>query len=55
VEFQRAQDTPDEVHTIWYDSREALVRRGIIAESWPVPRRPEPFPGTFVPDPPCCR
>jgi hypothetical protein len=55
VAFQRAQDTPDEVHTIWYDSKEALVRRGIIAESWPVPRRPEPFPGTFVPDPPCCR
>jgi hypothetical protein len=55
VNFERATSVPAELHTIWYDSREALVRRGIIADNRPVPRRPEPFPGGFVPDPPCCR
>ena len=48
--FQRASSAPAEVITIYYDSRANLMARGII----PDPRysvRPNPFPGTFVPDP----
>lgn len=51
TEFVRASDTPDEIVTIYYDSRANLVARGII----PPPRlaEPSPFPGNggFVPDP----
>lgn len=48
--FRRASSTPSEVITIYYDSRANLMARGII----PDPRysvRPNPFPGSFVPDP----
>jgi hypothetical protein len=48
--FQRASSAPAEIITIYYDSRANLMARGII----PNPRyqvRPNPFPGTFVPDP----
>lgn len=51
VDFERNSDTPDEIVTIYYDSRANLIARGII----PAPRNPEPrpFPATagFVPDP----
>lgn len=51
TEFVRNSDAPDEIVTIYYDSRANLVARGII----PSPRfaNPSPFPGTpgFVPDP----
>ena len=51
VDFARQSDAPDEVITIYYDSRANLVARGII----PVPRiaEPRPFPASFgfVPDP----
>lgn len=51
TEFERNSDTPDEVITLYYDSRANLVARGII----PSPRlaEPRPFPagGGFVPDP----
>jgi hypothetical protein len=51
TEFVRSSDAPDEVITIYYDSRTNLVARGII----PSPRLadPTPFPGSagFVPDP----
>ncbi len=53
--FQRAQDTPDEVITIAYDSRDTLVAMGVIREPR-VPPRPRPFPGQpeigYVADPP---
>lgn len=48
--FQRASTTPAEIITLYYDSRANLIARGII----PVPRQPaqpNPFPGSFVPDP----
>ncbi|MBK8745822.1 hypothetical protein [Propionivibrio sp.] len=49
--FERASDTPDEIITLYYDSRSNLVARGII----PSPRlaEPQPFPlgNRFVPDP----
>jgi hypothetical protein len=51
TEFVRNSDTPDEVITIYYDSRPNLIARGII----PGPRLAEPMPfpggGGFVPDP----
>ena len=53
--FERARSTPDEVITIYYNSRENLVAAGVIA-SWTPPRQrvpnPFPVPGGFVPDPP---
>lgn len=48
--FERAGRTPDEILTIYYDSRANLLARGII----PSVRRPMPpqaFPGGFVADP----
>jgi len=37
---------------IYYDSLEHLVAKGVIELEPPVARRrPEPFPGGFVPDP----
>lgn len=51
TEFARNSDTPDEVITIYYDSRANLIARGVI----PTQRRvePTPFPASsgFVPDP----
>lgn len=51
--FRRARPTPDEVLTIYYDSRENLVARGIIPGSHqPWAGEPRPFPEMrFVPDP----
>lgn len=52
VRFERASDTPDAVLRIYYDSRERLVASGVIdPEPALARRRPEPFPGGFVPDP----
>lgn len=53
TEFVRASDVPDEVITIYYDSRANLLARGIIPMPRPAdPRVPNPFPaGGFVPDP----
>lgn len=49
--FERASSTPDEILTLYYDSRANLIARGII----PSPRLavPNPFPGDsgFAPDP----
>ena len=51
TQFVRAGDAPDEIITLYYDSRANLIARGII----PSPRlaEPLPFPGGagFVPDP----
>jgi hypothetical protein len=51
IDFVRQSDSPDEVITIYYDSRANLLARGII----PAPRiaEPRPFPAGFgfVPDP----
>lgn len=49
TEFTRASDTPDEIVTIYYDSRPNLIARGIIRA--PRLAEPQPFPGGFVPDP----
>ena len=51
TEFVRQSDTPDEIVTIYYDSRANLIARGIIRS--PRLAEPTPFPGSsgFVPDP----
>ncbi len=55
--FERARNTPDEVITLHYDSRENLIAMGVIQ---PIARAPQPnpFPGAqpgYVPDPPAWR
>lgn len=50
--FERGSTTPDAVVRIYYDSERQLVARGVIEpEPRVAQRRPEPFPGGFVPDP----
>jgi hypothetical protein len=49
VDFQRASDTPDEVITIYYDTRARLVARGILPAA-PI-HTPQAFPGHYAPDP----
>jgi hypothetical protein len=49
VDFERASSTPDEVITLYYDTRAHLLARGVLPA--PVPRTPQPFPDQFVPDP----
>jgi hypothetical protein len=52
VGFERASPYPAETVSIYYDSHQNLVARGIIPRAAPVrPALPRPFPG-FVPDPP---
>ena len=49
TEFRRASSTPNEIITIYYDSRQSLSAQGIIPR---YSRMPQPFPnGGFVPDP----
>lgn len=49
TEFQRAGDHPDQVVTLYYDSRANLMARGIIPPHAFPP--PQAFPGGFVADP----
>lgn len=53
VEFERASERPDEIITIYYDSRANLVAQGVIPRPRRLARRhPDPFPEYgFVPDP----
>lgn len=48
-EFERASEVPNEIVTIYYDSRANLIARGIIPGHRP---GPDPFPNGFVADPP---
>jgi hypothetical protein len=49
--FERASSRPDQVLTLWYDSTEALVSRGVLPR-WPQPLDiPQAFPIGFAPDP----
>lgn len=50
--FERESESPNEVIAIWYDSHTNLVARGVIPAPVPVSRDPQPFPASFVPDPP---
>lgn len=53
TEFRRASEEPAEYITIYYDSYDNLVARGIIPKKkrQPVPTQPQAFPHNFVPDP----
>lgn len=52
TDFRRANTHPDEILTIYYDSRQKLIARGIISDN-PRVAEPRPFPDRrFVPDPP---
>lgn len=54
VEFERAASQPDEIITIYYDSRTNLMAQGIIPQSrqYAPHKQPRPFPAAgFAPDP----
>jgi hypothetical protein len=52
TDFERASSAPNEVITVYYDTRARLIARGVIPGDVPPPRmQPDPFPGHFVPDP----
>mgnify|MGYP001027137250 CR=1 FL=1 len=51
VEFERASSSPDELVTLYYDTRDNLAAQCVIPCERPHPVRPDPFPGRFVPDP----
>ena len=51
TEFKRLSNTPDEVVTMYYDDWNGLVSRGVVRPR-PYHQQPDPFPLTFVPDPP---
>lgn len=50
ADFRRAGERPAGVLSIYYDSRENLLARGIIPRQ-PHRAHPQPFPAGFVPDP----
>jgi len=52
VAFERATSAPEEIITIYYDSRRNLMARGIVPAVPVAVPQPQPFPGRFVPDPP---
>ncbi len=49
--FERESSRPNEVDSVWYDSYNNLVTRGVIVVPQPIRRDPQPFPNEFVPDP----
>jgi hypothetical protein len=49
--FERASAVPDAVIRIYYDSERQLVALGVLEPPRVAQRRPEAFPGGFVPDP----
>lgn len=51
TQFRPATSSPEEVVSVWYDSRERLASRGILPRRVPCCQEPQPFPGPFVPDP----
>ena len=50
VAFERATNAPAESITLYYDSYQNLLARGVVRDPVPVAGLPRPFPG-FVPDP----
>jgi len=52
TDFERASSSPNEVITLYYDTRERLMAQGVIPrDDAPQANRPDPFPAHFVPDP----
>jgi hypothetical protein len=50
--FKWATALPEQITELRYDSAANLRARGIDTPVPPKPRRPDAFPGRFVPDPP---
>jgi len=52
TQFERASWRPNQSVSLYYDSYEALVSRGVIRERhYDYARTPDPFPSGFAPDP----
>lgn len=52
TDFVRASSTPNEIITLYYDTRERLLAQGVIpGDDRSALGRADPFPGHFVPDP----
>jgi hypothetical protein len=51
TQLERESTRPNQRVALFYDSREALVARGVINERRYYGQQPEPFPVGFVPDP----
>jgi hypothetical protein len=51
TDFERETSRPNEIDSVWYDSYNNLVARGVIALPRPIRHDPQPFPNEFVPDP----
>lgn len=51
TDFERAQTSPNQVVSIYYDSYQTLVKRGIVPQRRARHVEPDPFPSDFVPDP----
>lgn len=52
TQFERASASPNQVLSIWYDSTQALLARGILPRRWHRPHgAPDAFPIGFAPDP----
>ncbi|HEX7817553.1 hypothetical protein [Dyella sp.] len=49
VDFQRATRRPEDIVTIYYDTRERLIAQGVIPPFRDI--RPQAFPGRFAADP----
>lgn len=52
TQFVRASNHPAETLSVWYDSYRNLVARGVIPSRPIASYEPNPFPNSFVPDPP---
>ena len=52
TEFERASWRPNQRVSLYYDSYQALVAKGVIRERYyDYARSPDPFPSGFAPDP----
>jgi hypothetical protein len=53
TQFVRVSHRPNQVLSVWYDSTQALVARGVLPRRWQRPMHDDPqaFPIGFAPDP----
>jgi hypothetical protein len=53
TQFVRESSRPNQVLSVWYDSTQALVARGVLPRRWhrPAQDTPQAFPIGFAPDP----
>lgn len=51
TQFERESARPNQLQSIYYDSPQALVARGVLPQPRPHWQSPQAFPVSFVPDP----